>query len=92
MENSIFHQNLVAEIKKLSVSHIKEAFEAPNKYGNIVSQISFKHDIQDQHNYSVGGLTTDFSNGQHFIPMFGYQELSSIEEIITTLKNHYKLK
>jgi len=93
MENSIFHQNLINEIIKLSgVSQVKQLFESPNKYGDTVSHISFKFDTKDNYNYSVGRITTNFTSKTTFIPDLGYKEINSVQESIQALKQHYNLK
>jgi hypothetical protein len=93
MESSIFHQNLIQEIAKLSgVSQVNELFESPNKYGNIVGNISFRYNVIDKYNYNIGRITIDYTHNSYFIPDLGYKEINSVQESIQALKQHYNLK
>lgn len=95
VDYSVFHEKLVNEIKKLKgVNDVREEFENPNKYGDTVSHISFRYNIEDEWNYSKAGIVFNYKNKQLFIPNKGYSILNKLDinEIIKQIISYYKIK
>lgn len=75
------------------VFEVKELFENPNKYGDVISHISFRYNYIDRWNYFKGRIVFTYKNRQLFIPDKGYLVLKKLDtfKIIEEIKNHYKL-
>ena len=88
------HKGVVAALGKIAgVEDIREVFESPNKYGYIMSHVSFRFDVQDKYNYSGGSLSIDYKRKMVFMPNMGYfvQGDLNVKSVIALVKENYEL-
>lgn len=91
----LIHDEIVESISEIKgVVDVKEIFENPDKYGNVVSHIGFKYDYQDQFNHTKGAMTIHWhqNNVQVFIPEKGYFIVDKeTHPIVMLLEREYEL-
>jgi hypothetical protein len=89
------HNEIVSRISKIEgVADVKDVFENPNKYGDIVSHIAFKHHIKDRWNYSLSEIGIDYKKNQVFVCNQGYFILQGlrVNDILSLVEKKFKLK
>jgi hypothetical protein len=89
MTNQEFNTKLLKEIESIKgVSNVKEIFENPNKYGQIIGTIFFTCP-----NLRRGEVKITYSTNSYFIPDYGYRTIEEYktDRILKDIKKAYKI-